>query len=218
MSQIRILLVDDHEVVRLGMKALLEHHPNFKVVAEAATEEDAVAQATDHTPDVVVMDIRLARGSGIDACAAIKRKMPATKVIMLTSYAEDELLFSAIRAGASGYVLKQIGSNELIRTIEGAARGESMLDPSLTERVFNEMRTAMQEKEQTAFAELSDKELQVLRHIVEGETNKKIAKELHLSQGTVRNYVSNVLAKLDVSNRAEAAAYAVRHHLGDYLT
>jgi DNA-binding NarL/FixJ family response regulator len=172
MSQIRILLVDDHEVVRLGMKALLERHPNFKVVAEAATEEEAVSQAISHTPDVIVMDIRLAQGSGIEACAIIKRKMPATKVIMLTSYAEDELLFSAIRAGASGYVLKQIGSTDLVRTIEGAARGESMLDPTLTERVFSEMRLAMQEKEQTAFAELSQQETQVLRHIMQGETNK----------------------------------------------
>ena len=217
MSQIRILLVDDHEVVRLGMKVLLERHPNFTVVAEAATEEEAVAQAIVHTPDVVVMDIRLAQGSGITACQRIKHKLPATKVIILTSYAEDDLLFAAIRARASGYVLKQIGSHELVRTIEGAARGESVLDPSLTERVFDEMRRTINEKEQAVFSELNQQELQVLWLIVNGATNKQIAKKLHLSQGTVRNYVSNVLSKLNVSNRAEAAAYAVRYHLSDYL-
>ncbi len=217
MTQLRILLVDDHEVVRLGLRSLIERYDNLKVVAEAGSESEAVQKTLDLEPDVVLMDIRLAGGSGIDACAEIVRLAPQTKVIMLTSYAEDELLFAAIRAGASGYVLKQVGSQDLIRTIEAVSRGESTLDPSLTQRIFDEMRRSMQRNEKQAFDELTAQEMQVLALIMEGKTNKEIAAALYLSQGTVRNYVSNVLAKLDVSNRAEAAAYAIRHHLRDYL-
>jgi DNA-binding NarL/FixJ family response regulator len=137
---------------------------------------------------------------------------------MLTSYAEDELLFSAIRAGASGYVLKQIDSKDLIRAIEAASKGEATLDPSLTQRVFNEMRRAIQNEEKAAFTNLTPQEMQVLSLIAEGKTNREIAEALFLSEGTVRNYVSSVLSKLGVSNRAEAAAYAVQHHLRDYLS
>jgi len=136
---------------------------------------------------------------------------------MLTSYAEDEMLFSAIRAGATGYVLKQISSEALITTIEAAARGEAMLDPSLTQRVFTEVRRAIQQEEVAAFTDLTPQEMQVLASIVEGKTNREIANSLFLSEGTVRNYVSSILSKLSVSNRAEAAAYAVEHHLKDYL-
>ena len=217
MTQLRILLVDDHEVVRLGLKSLIDRYDNLKVVAEAGGEAQAVQTALEMKPDVVLMDIRLAGGSGIDACAEIVHLLPETKVIMLTSYAEDELLFAAIRAGASGYVLKQVGSQDLVRTIEAVSRGESTLDPSLTQRIFDEMRRSMQRQEKEAFDELTSQEMQVLALIMEGRTNKEIAAALFLSQGTVRNYVSNVLAKLEVSNRAEAAAYAIRHHLKDYL-
>ncbi len=217
MSQLRILLVDDHEVVRLGLKSLVERFDNLKVIAEAGSETEAVSKALELEPDVVLMDIRLAGGSGIDACAEIVRRLPDTKVIMLTSYAEDELLFAAIRAGASGYVLKQVGSQDLIRTIDAVSRGESTLDPSLTQKIFDEMRRSMQRQEKEAFDELTSQEMQVLSLIMEGKTNKEIANNLFLSQGTVRNYVSNVLAKLGVSNRAEAAAYAIKHHLKDYL-
>ena len=211
------MLVDDHEVVRLGMKSLLQRRADFDVVAEAATADEAVQKAVAHKPDIVLMDIRLAGGSGIDACERITSALPQTRVVMLTSYADDELLFSAIRAGAVGYVLKQIGSNELIHAIESAARGEATLDPSLTQRVFNEVRRAIQTEESAAFAELTQQEMQVLALIVEGKTNREIASALYLSEGTVRNYVSSVLSKLDVSNRAEAAAFAVQHHLQDYL-
>lgn len=216
-SPLNILLVDDHEVVRLGLKSLIERHAGLRVVAEAGTEDEAVEQAQAHTPDIVLMDIRLAAGNGVDACQRIKRTQPNTKVIMLTSYAEDEMLFSAIRAGASGYVLKQVGSTDLVRTIEAVSRGESMLDPSLTQRVFDEMRRTLQKEEASVFEELTAQERQVLLLIANGKTNRSIAQELFLSEGTVRNYVSSILSKLGVSNRAEAAAFAIEHHLKDYL-
>ena len=211
------MLVDDHEVVRLGLKSLLDRHADFEVVAEAASEEEAVEQALAHEPDIVLMDIRLGRGSGVDATEKITESLPDVKVIMLTSYAEDELLFAAIRAGATGYVLKQVGSPELIRAVEAAARGEATLDPSLTQRVFDEMRRSLQKDEAAVFDELTPQEMQVLAHISEGKTNREIAAALFLSEGTVRNYVSSILSKLDVSNRAEAAAVATRHHLKEYL-
>lgn len=217
MSSLRILLVDDHEVVRLGMKALLDRHLSFSVVAEAGTEDEAYEQALFHKPDIVLMDIRLAGGSGIEACKRITAALPETKVIMLTSYAEDELLFGAIRAGATGYVLKQVGSGELIRSIEAAARGEATLDPSLTQSVLNEVRRSIQKEEASAFADLTSKEKQVLSLIAQGQTNRDIASELFLSEGTVRNYVSSIFSKLSVSNRAEAAAYAIRHNLRDHI-
>lgn len=216
-QHVRILLVDDHEVVRLGMKSLLERHANFAVVAEASAADEAVQKALLHEPDIVLMDIRLSGSSGIEACDEITDQLPDTKVVMLTSYADDELLFSAIRAGAVGYVLKQIGSGDLIQAIEAAARGEATLDPTLTQRVFNEVRRAIQSEEQAAFGDLTPQEMQVLALIAEGKTNREIAEALYLSEGTVRNYVSSILSKLGVANRAEAAAYAVQHHLQDYL-
>jgi len=213
----RILIVDDHEVVRVGLKALLDKHPQFEVVAEAASAREAVEKTKAHEPDVVVMDIRLKGGSGIEACEEITSQYPETKVIMLTSYAEDEMLFSAIRAGASGYVLKQIGGDELIRAIESIGRGEALLDPAVTQRVFQEVRKAAREEEASAFAELTQQEMHVLQLVSEGRTNRQIAEMLYLGEGTVRNYVSSILSKLNVRNRAEAAAYAVEHNLKDYL-
>lgn len=217
MTSLRILLVDDHEVVRLGLRGLLDHHPRFEVVGEASAEAEAVEKALELEPDLILMDIRLAGGSGVEACQQIMLELPETKVIMLTSYAEDEMLFAAIRAGAAGYVLKQVGSNDLIRSIEAASRGEATLDPSLTQRVFSEIRHSIQKEEAAAFGGLTAQEMQVLALIAEGQTNREIATSLFLSEGTVRNYVSSVLAKLGVSNRAEAAAYAIQHHLADYL-
>ncbi len=217
MSSLRILLVDDHEVVRLGLRSLLDHHPNFEVIGEAAAEAEAVQKALDLEPDIVLMDIRLAGGSGVDACQQITAANGNIKVVMLTSYAEDEMLFAAIRSGAAGYVLKQVGSNDLIRAIEAASRGEATLDPSLTQRVFSEIRHSIQKEEAAAFGDLTAQEMQVLALIAEGKTNREIASALFLSEGTVRNYVSSILSKLGVSNRAEAAAYAIQHHLKDYL-
>ena len=239
-QMLRLMLVDDHEVVRLGMRALLERHPSFTVVGEASTEDEAVALALELQPDLVergpfrphrrappsrmevqsdlvLMDIRLAGGSGIEACQKIKELLPETQVIMLTSFAEDELLFAAIRAGATGYLLKQIAGGDVIRAIEAAARGESMLDPSLTQRVFFEVRRSIKKEEAIAFQDLTAQERQVLLLIAGGKTNREIATDLFLSEGTVRNYVSSILSKLGVSNRAEAAAYAIKHHLQDHI-
>lgn len=213
----RIILVDDHEIVRMGLKALLEHHSQFEVVGEASNAREAVEEVGKLQPDVVVMDIRLPGTSGIEACEEITKKYPSTRVIMLTSYAEDEMLFSAIRAGASGYVLKQIGGDDLIRAIEAIGRGEAMLDPSVTQRVFQEVRRAVKEEEASAFMNLSQQEKHVLLLVSEGRTNREIAKTLYLGEGTVRNYVSSILSKLGVSNRAEAAAFAVEHNLKEYI-
>jgi DNA-binding NarL/FixJ family response regulator len=217
MAKQRILLVDDHEVVRLGLKALLEHHPQFEIAGEAGTAKDAVDLVERIEPDVVVMDIRLPGASGIEACEEITRRFPKTRVIMITSYAEDEMLFSAIRAGASGYVLKQIAGEDLIRAIEAVGRGEALLDPAVTQRVFQEVRRAVKEEEASAFGGLSAQEKHVLLLVSEGKTNREIAKALFLGEGTVRNYVSSILSKLGVSNRAEAAAYAVEHNLKEYI-
>jgi DNA-binding NarL/FixJ family response regulator len=218
MKKQRIVLVDDHELVRIGLKSLLERHPQFDVVGEAGSAREALEQVESLKPDVVVMDIRLPGTSGIDACEQIVNQFPETKVLMLTSYAEDEMLFSAIRAGASGYVLKQIGSEDLIKAIESVGRGEALLDPAVTQRVFQEVRRAVKEEEASAFSHLSQQEKHVLLLVSEGKTNREIAKNLFLGEGTVRNYVSSILSKLSVNNRAEAAAYAVQHSLREYIS
>jgi len=213
----RILIVDDHEVVRLGLRSLLDQYPQYDVVAEASNAKDSVNQVDMYEPDIVLMDIRLPGKSGIEACEEIKEKHPEVKVIMLTSYAEDEMLFSAIKAGASGYVLKQIDSEGLVKSLEAVARGEASLDPAVTQRVFQEVRRAVKEEEAASFSDLSQQEKMVLKLVSEGKTNREIAQSLYLGEGTVRNYVSSILSKLGVSNRAEAAAYAVEHNLKEYL-
>jgi two-component system response regulator DevR len=215
--KIRIIIVDDHEIVRIGMRSLLEQYPQYEVVAEAGNAKEAVEQVLTFKPDIVLMDIRLPGKSGIDACEEIKQVLPDTKVIMLTSYAEDEMLFSAIKAGASGYVLKQIDSEGLIKSLEAVSRGEASLDPAVTQRVFQEVRKAVKEEEAASFVNLSQQEKMVLKLVSEGKTNREIAQALYLGEGTVRNYVSSILSKLGVSNRAEAAAYAVEHNLKEYL-
>lgn len=217
MTRQRIVIVDDHEVVRLGLRSLLDRHPDFEVVAEASNGREAIEKVDAYEPDVVVLDIRLPGMSGVEVCQQITEKHPDMHVIMLTSYAEDEMLFAAIRAGAAGYVLKQIGGDDLTKAIERVGRGEALLDPTLTQRVFEEVRKAQREEEASAFAELTNQEMQVLQLVSEGKTNREIAEALYLGEGTVRNYVSNILGKLSVANRAEAAAYAVQHNLKDYL-
>jgi two-component system response regulator DevR len=214
---LRIIIVDDHEVVRLGLRTLLERHPDFTVVGEAATAKEAVQKTLLLRPNVVVMDIRLPGGSGIDACRKIVEQAPETRVIMLTSYAEDEMLFDAIAAGACGYVLKQIGSDDLVRAIETVGEGEALLDPALTQRVFARVREAARKEQEEAFAGLTDQEMRVLAQVAEGKTNREIAGVMFLGEGTVRNYVSSILRKLNLTNRAEAAAYAVEHNLKDFL-
>lgn len=209
-----IMIVDDHEVVRLGLSNLLSRQPNWEVIAEAGTVEEAIQIAEATLPDVVVMDIRLNDGSGIEACREIVRRNPQIKVIMLTSFAEDELLFNAISAGAVGYVLKQVGNDDLIRAIDTVARGEAMLDPSITGQVLAKLRYAHRLE---AFAGLTDQELKVLSLIAKGHTNKEIAISMHLGEGTIRNYVSSIFNKIGLSNRAEATAYAVKHNLEDHV-
>jgi len=218
MTKQLILLVDDHEVVRLGLKSLLERHSQFDVVGEASTAREAIEMVGNTHPDVVIMDIRLPGTSGIEACEEITNHYPETKVIMLTSYAEDEMLFSAIRAGASGYILKQIGGEDLVRALEAVGRGEAMLDPTVTQRVFQEVRRAAKAEASSAFTHVSQQEKHVLLLVSEGKTNREIAKALFLGEGTVRNYVSSILSKLGVKNRAEAAAYAVEHNLREYIS
>jgi DNA-binding NarL/FixJ family response regulator len=214
---LRILLVDDHEIVRLGLKSLLARYPQFEVVAEAGDAQEALEKTLYYEPDVVVMDIRLPGKSGIEATQDILRRRPSTKVIMLTSYADDDILFDAIAAGAAGYVLKQIGGDDLVRALMTVGRGESMLDPAVTQRVFQQVRSSARQAEDEYFASLTDQELTILGLMTDGLTNKEIARRVFLSEKTVRNYVSSILSKLNVTSRAEAAVYAVRHHIEEHL-
>jgi two-component system response regulator DevR len=177
----------------------------------------AVSQVEQLAPDVVVLDIRLPGGNGLEACRQIKDLRPDTRIIVLTSYPDDEVLFDAIACGADGYVLKQIGSDDLIRALEQVGRGESLLDPSVTDRVFAKMREMRKHERAHAFADLSAQEMQILARVVEGETNREIGTALQLSEKTVRNYVSIILGKLGLASRAQAAAYAARNRIEDYL-
>jgi len=202
----------------VGLKALIERHPEFIVVGQAGSAREALEQVTALQPEIVIMDIRLPGASGIEACEEITQKFPGTKVLVLTSYAADELLISAIRAGAAGYVLKQIGSDDLIKALEAVARGEAPLDPAVTQHVIHEVRRLVKAKDESAFIHLSDQERHVLLLFVGGQTNKQIGKALFLGEGTVRNYASSIYLKLGVSNRAEAAAFAVEHKLSKYVS
>jgi len=212
-ATIRILIADDHEVVRIGLSALLDAQEGFRVVAQAGSGEEAVRMARQHRPDVVVMDIRMPNGSGIDACRAITAELEGTPVVMLTSHADSEALFDAIDAGASGYVLKRVGSSELVGAVRTVAGGGSLLDPAVTRRVLDRIRSASRLEEAGAFADLTEQERRVLAHIADGASNREIAARMGLAEKTVRNYVSNVLAKLALESRAQAAAYAIRNRL-----
>lgn len=214
---VRILIADDHSVVRAGLRSLLERQGHFRVIAEASTGEEAIKLAKEHQPDIAVLDIRMPGVSGIDACRQIIKNVPNVRVIMLTSYAEDELLMAAIQAGASGYVLKRIGDNELVQAVERVSRGEGMLDPAMTASVFAEVRKANQAQHAAAFSDLTPQEMAVLAHVAKGMTNRQIAVKLYLGEGTVRNYVSSVLSKIGAHNRAEAAAYAVKHKISEFV-
>ena len=212
---IRILIADDHEVVRIGLAALLARQPGFSVVAEAASGQEAVRLAHRHHPDVALLDIRMPNGSGTDACRAITRELPGTPVVMLTSYADSDALFDAIAAGASGYVLKRIGSDELVHALRTVAGGGSLLDPSATAAVLDRLRSASQQEERGAFGELTDQERRVLAQLAEGASNRQVAEAMDLAEKTVRNYVSSILAKLSVASRGQAAAYAIRNRLAE---
>ncbi|OGO51925.1 MAG: DNA-binding response regulator [Chloroflexi bacterium RBG_16_68_14] len=208
-KQIRVLIVDDHEVVRQGLRALLRRRPEMAVVGEAGSVASAVAEARKTEPDVVVMDVRLPDGSGVEACREIRAHRPETKVLMLTSYADDEAVFSSIMAGATGYLLKQTQGQTLVEAIERATRGESLLDPAVTQRVLEQVRSAGVSKDDE-LSLLSEQERKILDLIAEGKTNKEIAQEVYLSDKTVKNYVSSILGKLNLRRRSEAAAFIAR--------
>ena len=210
---IRILIADDHEVVRIGLAALLDGQPGLSVVAQAGSGTDAVRLARQQRPDVVVMDIRMPDGSGIDACRTITAELTGTPVIMLTSHADSGALFDAIDAGASGYVLKRVGSGELIDAVRTVAAGGSLLDPAVTRSVLDRLRNASRLEEAGAFAGLTEQERRVLAHLADGATNRTIATRMGLAEKTVRNYVSSILAKLALDSRAQAAGYAIRNRL-----
>ncbi len=213
MAKTRILLVDDHEVVRLGLMTLLNDQPNMEVVGEASTAGEAVKAVEKLDPDVVLMDIRLPGEGGIEAARQVTKKFPRTKVIMLTSFADDELIMRAINAGAVGYVLKQVGNEELLRAIDAAARGEALLDPAVTARLLSRVRENERRAEEDAFRDLSNREMDVLALLARGKTNAEIGQSLNLSEKTVGNYVSTMFEKLHLNNRIELAAYAFEHHL-----
>ncbi|MEW5985530.1 MAG: response regulator transcription factor [Chloroflexota bacterium] len=216
MAKTRVLLVDDHAIVRLGLLTLLNDQPNVEVVGEAGTAAEAVRAVERLRPDVVLMDIRMPGEGGIEAARQITARFPDTKVVMLTSFADEELVVKAIRAGAVGYVLKQVGNEELLRAIAAAARGEALLDPSITARLLARVRETERKADKDAFRELSDRELEVLGEVARGKNNAEIGQVLNLSEKTVRNYVSTMLEKLHLTNRIELAIYAVEHHLSEY--
>ena len=214
---VNILIADDHAVVRTGLKTLLERQGHFKVVAEAETGEEAIEKAQEIRPDVAVLDIRMPGLSGIEACRQIVKSVEGCKVIMLTAYAEDELLFAAIQAGAAGYVPKRVGDNGLVHAVERVSRGEGMLDASLTVTAFNAVRKAAEARHTAEFAALTPQEMAVLALVIKDMTNRQIATKLYLGESTIRNYASSVLAKLEVANRAEAAAFAVKHSIDELV-
>jgi DNA-binding NarL/FixJ family response regulator len=210
--KVAVLLVDDHEVVRVGLRSLLAKERGIEVVGEAGSVAEAVAQASRLRPDVVVMDVRLPDRSGVEACREIRSADPKVQVIMLTSYADDEAVFNSIMAGASGYLLKQIGGHELVHAIETVAAGQSLLDPAVTQRVLDRMKRLASGSQVDEIAQLSAQERKVLALVAEGKTNKEIAAAMGLSDKTVKNYLSHVFEKLNLSRRAEAAAFFARQH------
>ena len=209
-TTIRVMLVDDHEIVRQGIRAVIEAAGGLTVVAEASGVAEAIDRAKSTLPDVVVMDVRLADGSGIEATREIRAARPETKVVMLTSFADDDALFASIMAGAAGYVLKQVRSNDLVRSIRAVAEGQSLLDPAVTGAVLERLRRGKQLMMDPKLARLSPQEERILSLVADGKTNKEIGEELKLAEKTVKNYVSAILSKLEVSRRAEAAAYLAR--------
>jgi DNA-binding NarL/FixJ family response regulator len=208
-QHLRILLCDDHELVRVGLRSLLETEPGYRVVAEAGDAEMAVQLAGEVRPDVVLMDVRLPGRSGIEACRDIRSAHPEIHVIILTAYADDEALFSSIMAGASGYVLKQIRGSDLVGAIRQVAEGRSLLDPEVTSRVLARLRGETDAASEP-IEDLTPQERKILNLVAEGLTNRQIAEKVFLAEKTVKNYVSNILMKLGLSRRAEAAAYMAR--------
>lgn len=217
MSKIRVVLVDDHALVRLGLKTLINDQEDIEVVGEAGAASEALRLVETLNPDVVLMDIRLPGEGGLEATRQIAARFSSTRVVMLTSFADEELVISAIRAGAVGYLLKQVGNEEVLHAIRAAARGESVLDAATTARLLVRVRQTESKAEQDAFRDLSEREKEVLYEISQGKTNIEIARNLNLSEKTARNYVSALLEKLHLTNRIELASYAIKNHLDERL-
>lgn len=212
-TTLRLLVVDDHEVVRQGLVALLDRREGFQVVAEAGSVAEAIEQAERFQPDLVIMDVRLPDGSGIEACREIRERRPETRIIMLTSYPDEEAVLSAIVAGASGYLLKQVRARDLVSAIQAVGRGESLLDPAVTEKVLERVRRIATGTYTDELAQLTSQEQKILLLVAEGKTNKEIAAEIFLSDKTVKNYVSSILSKLNLERRAQAAAFVAKHRI-----
>lgn len=210
-TTIKILLVDDHEVVRLGLRSLLEEFPHISVTGEAGTVQSAISEAERLKPDVVLLDIRLPDGSGFDASREMQHVSPDSKVLVLTSYVDDGTIFEAISSGANGYLLKEIQTEDLIKAIEDVAGGKSILDPSVTGRVFSKIKREKDDSPDLKIALLSAQEKRVLSHVSQGLTNKEIAQAMKLSDKTVKNYLSNALDKLGLNRRTEAAVFYARY-------
>jgi len=208
MEKLRVLLVDDHEVVRAGIKALLDAQEDMIVIGEAGTAEEGLRRVGYDEPDVVVLDVRLPDISGVEACRDIRSRFPDVKVLMLTSFADEEAMMAAILAGASGYVLKRVKGGDLVDDIRKVGAGESLLDSDMTERLFERIRSGPQED--PLLGRLSKQELTIVGHIADGLTNRQIAEAMFLAEKTVKNYVSNLLSKMGMSRRSEAAAYVAR--------
>jgi len=208
---IRLLMVDHHEVLRLGLRTLFSEADGFEVVGEAGTMAGAISSARALEPDVVLMDVRLPDGSGVEACREIRTGHPQTRVLFLTSYADDDAVLATILAGAQGFLLKEVGSDELLRAVRAVANGQSILDPAVTQRVLTRVQTLSASSTEPNEEELSPQERRVLALVAEGKTNKEIAVALNLSEKTVGNYLSNVFQKLNITRRSQAAVYFTRH-------
>lgn len=212
-ESIRVLIVDDHAVVRIGLKTLLANTAGFRVVGEAGTVAESIALAVQARPDVVLMDVRLPDGSGVEACRRIKADNPEVRVVMLTSYQDEEAIVGAVMAGASGYLLKQADSDRLTQAIRDAAAGESSLDPRAAGTLLSQFRELSAKQAEAELAGLTDRERRMLALIAEGYTNRAIGEVLHLSEKTVRNHVSQLLRKLGFQRRSQAAAWAGQRRL-----
>ena len=204
---IRVFLLDDHEVVRRGVRELLESANDLEVVGEASNAAEAIQRVPATSPDVAVLDVRLPDGTGVEVCRELRSMMPDLRCLMLTSFTDDEALFDAIMAGASGYVLKEVRGSDLIESVRRVAAGESLLDPQVTARVLERLRNPPRD---ALTASLSPQESAILGHLADGLTNREIAAQMFLAEKTVKNYVSNVLGKLGMSHRTQAAVYAAR--------
>ena len=212
MKPIRVMIVDDHEVVRLGLRAVLEPEDDIQVVADAGTADAAIREAQIRRPNVILMDVRMPGKDGIQACRELRERLPDTRVLMLTSYGEEQAVLAAVLAGASGYLLKNVGRAELLRAIRVVAAGESLLDPAVTSAVLARLKD-LSTREDPQVALLSKREREVMALVAEGRTNKEIAGELIISENTARNHVSRILDKLGLTRRSEAATFAAQHGL-----